>query len=127
MCEVGDIVKIFCPIAGYDKYHLCIKAPQENVAAFFLFLNSNPNFDELFVVDCEQLPFLPASATGKTAFSFTMIPKYNRRQLRLYESRVLGRIDKALAKKLLEHAKTLTVLPSPEKRLVISALKDMAM
>jgi hypothetical protein len=72
------------------------------------------------------VPFLPVSKTGKTVFSFSMIPKYNRRQLGLYKSKKLGQLDKRLAADLLKHARQLTVLTKEEKALVIAALSKIS-
>ena len=82
----GDIVKIFAPIAGYDKYHFCVAIPENGNAGSFLFLNSDPNFKDCLSVDCAKIPFLPVSETGKTAISFSIMMRYNDDKLRIYKS-----------------------------------------
>ncbi len=79
MFSIGDIVAIYAPIAGYIKYHLCIGS-REGAAMQLLFLNSNPDHMGNYVVPCERVPRLEPSETGKTAFSFTTIPRYTMRR-----------------------------------------------
>lgn len=126
MCKIGDIVRIYSGIAGHYKYHLCVRAPKGEEAACFLFLNSDPSFQQLYVVPCSRVPCLPTSKTGKTAFSFSMIPKYNRKQLKLHQATIMGQIDKHLAHDLLIHAKQTTVMTSTERLMVINALKALS-
>lgn len=126
MCNVGDIVRIYSGAAGHTKYHLCVRAPKGEEAACFIFLNSDPSFQQLFVVDCSRVGCLPVSKTGKTAFSFSTIPRYNRKQLKLHQATVLGKIDKQLAHELLIHAKAVTVMTSTERVMVLHALKTLS-
>ena len=126
MLAIGDIVRIFAPVAGYDKYHLCLKVSDDAGAATFIYLNSEGGFADLFGVDCARVPCLPASATGKTHFSFGMLPRFNDNQLRLYKATKMGEIDPALASDLLAFAQTLKTLSKPEKVLVVNALASMA-
>jgi hypothetical protein len=126
MCNIGDIVRIYSGPAGHVKYHLCIRAPKGEEAACFLFLNSDPSFQQLFVVACARVPCLPTSKTGKTAFSFSMIPRYNRKQLKLHQATIMGQIDKQLAYDLFVHAKAVTVMTSTERTMVLHALKTLS-
>lgn len=125
MCEVGEIIQMYCPITGYDKYHLCLQKDSETSHSF-LFLNSDPNFAEVYAVNCDRLPFLPPSKTGKTVFSFSIIYRYNSKQRQLFEAKKLGVLDKELAKELAAFARTITVLNKPQKELVIRALDSLA-
>ena len=77
MFAIGDIVQIFSPQAGHNKYHLCIFVCTDDAASQFVYLNSSPDFEQTYVVDCARVPCLPASGTGKTAFSFALLPRYN--------------------------------------------------
>jgi hypothetical protein len=125
MFEIGDIVEIYSPVAGRNKYHLCVKPGSENTATQFLFLNSDPNFEQLYVVDCARVPCLPPSKTGKTAFSFALLPQFNHMQLQLYKARKLGELDKKLATELLAFAKTVTTMSRSERQVVVSALEGL--
>ena len=126
MLAIGDIVRIYAPLAGYDKYHLCLKVSDAAGAATFVFLNSEGGFADTFGVDCSRVPCLPASKTGKTHFSFGMLPRFNDNQLKLYNATKMGEIDPALAADLLVFAQTLKTLPKPDKALVVKALTLMA-
>lgn len=94
----GSIVRIFVGATGYDKYHLCLCLPSSDSAAKFLYINSDPKFKDLYVVDDQRIPCLPASPTGKSCFSFTMIPRYSQQQLSIFRATTLGHIDLALLK-----------------------------
>ena len=128
MFAIGDIASIYCPIAGYPKYHLCICVGTNGAASQFIFLNSDPDFDGLFVCPCERVPCVPKSETGVTAFSFTAIPRYNDKQLALYKAKKLGVIDGVLAteiNKFVSDRNNLKALNSTEVRVVQAAFKIM--
>lgn len=124
--NVGDIVRIYSPVAGYDKYHLCIEVGASGAASVFLFLNSDGYFADCYCVPCAALPFLPPSKTGQTAFSFANLPRYNDNQLRIYSATVLGAIDQVLAAELLRHAQGVQALNRIEKALVVAALSSLS-
>ncbi len=124
MFAVGDIVKIFAPVAGHDKYHLCVLVGIDGAAHQFLFLNSEAaGFAGCYEVSCARVPCLPPSDTGKTVFSFTMVPRYTDAQLKLHKAAKMGVLEKALAQELLEFAKTALALTDAEKKTVLAALK----
>jgi hypothetical protein len=123
MFTVGDIVWIISPTAGKGKYHLCISAQNEDKVSKYIFLNSNPGFQHTYVVDCARIPCIPASETGKTAFSFTMLPQYTEKQLSLYKAVKKGTLESALADELLEFSKTVPVLSGADRRIVVSGLE----
>lgn len=100
----GSVVAIYAASAGKVKYHLCLCLPSDEVAAKFLFINSNPNFKDIFIIDDARLPFLPESPSGKSCFSFSMVPRYSGQQLRTFDAKVIGEIDLALAVELRHHA-----------------------
>lgn len=125
MIEAGAIVRIFAPQAGYKKYHLCLCAASADSAAKFLFINSDPNFEDLLVVPCERLAMLPRSETGKSCFSFSMVPRFTAKQLELYNAEPLGRVDKAMAKELRAFADTVRSLPRRELDFVKEALDSI--
>jgi hypothetical protein len=126
MFAIGDIVQIFAPQAGRNKYHLCIKAGDKDNATQFLYLNSDPNFDQTYVVDCPRVPCLPPSETGKTAFTFALLPRYNAHQLTLYKAKKLGELDPALALELHKFAGMVTTLTAADRKVVLAALATIA-
>lgn len=122
MFAIGDIVRIFAPIAGYEKYHLCVKLLDESGAARFLFLNSNPAYEDTYAVPCERVPCLPPSETGVTAFSFSMLPTYNEKQLTIYKATRLGELSLDLARELRTFLDDVEALTRKDKLLVAAAL-----
>jgi hypothetical protein len=123
MFEIGDIVQIFAPQAGRDKYHLCVSVGKDGAAHQFLYLNSDPTFEQTFVCDCAKIPCLPESKTGKTAISFAMLPRYNDNQLKLFKATKLGELNPALAVEVHKVAKTATTMTSAERKIVLTALE----
>ena len=127
MFNLGDIVKIFAPQAGHIKYHVCIFVGGPDAAHRFLYMNSDPTFDETYEVNCDRVPCLPKSDTGKTVFTFAVIPRYTDRQLVLYKAEKLGELDKALAEELWEFASTVRTLNNSERvfvRAALAAIRD---
>lgn len=125
MFAVGDIVEIFAPQAGHKKYHLCIASGDTQVAHQFLYLNSDPSFDETLVVDCSRVPCIPKSKTGKTVFTFAILPRYSNDQLKLYAAKCLGVIDPELAADVRVFVRTVKTLTASERKRVIAALDLM--
>jgi len=121
MFSVGDVVEIFAPQAGHKKYHVCI-CVNTGAAHQFLYLNSDPNFDGTIAFDCEKIPCIPASKTGKTVFTFAILPRYNDRQLKLYKAKKLGVLDAAVAKDVLAFVATVKTLTAVDRALVSAAL-----
>lgn len=126
MFEIGDIVQIFAPQAGHDKYHLCIAVGREGEAHQFLYLNSNPTFEQTHVCDCDAIPCLPASTSGKTAFSFAHLPRYNDQQLKLYKAKKLGVLDSKLAVEVYKTAEKAKTMTNAERRIVLAALEKIS-
>ena len=123
--QIGDILRMLAPIAGKEKYHLCIKVADDNGAARFLFMNSNPDFRDTYSVECERVPCLPPSKTGYTAFSFSMLPVCNQEQLDLYGATKLGEISLEIASELREFVDGVQSLTRNEKAIVTSALDEL--
>ena len=126
MFEIGDIVQIFAPQAGRDKYHLCVSVGVDGAAHQFLYLNSDPGFEHTFVCDCEKIPCLPKSKTGKTAISFAMLPRYNDHQLKLFKATKLGVLDPALAAEAHKVASTARTMTTAERIIVLAALETIS-
>lgn len=123
--QVGSVVKIFAATAGKHKYHLCLRVASDNDLARFLFINSDPSFRDLYVIDDSRLPYLPASPTGKSCFSFSLVIRMTERQLEIFEAEELGVIDYDLAQELLAFAANVRSLTKSEHGLVIEALSGL--
>jgi hypothetical protein len=122
---VGDILSIFCPMTGYDKYHVCVYVGMDGDAHKFLFLNSDPNYSDTLAVPCEEIPCLPVSETGVSVFSFSMLPRYTDHQLVLYKAKTLGRLNKVVAQKAKGAAEKSKAFTRQERMLVIAALDSI--
>jgi len=122
MFASGDIVRIYAPVAGRNKYHLCIEIGSDDSASKFLYLNSNPNYASCYSVPCERVPCIAPSDTGQTAFSFSMLPRYSAAQLKTYKAEKIGELDSGLAADLLAFAKTLKTLTTSDLLVVTTAL-----
>jgi hypothetical protein len=124
MFAVGDVVEIFAPQAGHKKYHVCICV---NVGAVhqFLYLNSDPGFDDTLAFDCETIPCLPVSKTGKTVFTFAILPRYNDKQLKLFAAKKLGELGLDVAKEVLAFIATVRTLNTADRKLVTEGLNTI--
>jgi hypothetical protein len=122
MFSVGDVVEIFAPQAGHKKYHICI-CVNAGAAHQFLYLNSDPGFAGTLAFDCEKIPCIPASKTGKTVFTFALLPRYNDRQLKLYKAKKLGMLDPEVAKEVLVFVATVKTLNEAERAMVSAGLR----
>jgi hypothetical protein len=58
-----DIVEIFTPQTGYDKYYVCVVDASSAETGKFLFMNSENNWASDFVLKCADVPCLPRSKT----------------------------------------------------------------
>lgn len=126
MFQVGDIVRIYAPIVGKQKYHLCVYVGTHGAASRFLFLNSEAYFEGVYMVDCARIDCLPPSRTGKTVFSFNDIPRYNDRQLSLHQATKMGALPRDVAQELIPFVKAVEVLNKADREMILSALLIVA-
>ncbi|MCU4182673.1 hypothetical protein [Bosea sp. BH3] len=125
MVEVGAIYRIYAPSVGYEKYHLCVAIGIDGAAHQFLFLNSDPNFLDTFVVNCTEIPCLPPSETGVTAISFSMVPRFNEKQLAIYKSTKMGTLSKEIAQRAAAFGASTKSLPKAQLAVVVSGLNSI--
>ncbi|WP_298822835.1 hypothetical protein [uncultured Roseibium sp.] len=121
--KVGDIVKMYAPVAGYKKYHFCVCLPEDEVAGRFLFLNSDPSYRDCLSIDCARIPDIPASDTGVTAISFSLLPRYNQAKLNVYQAEVVGTMPADVVAEMLEFLDGVRSLPKGDKECVREALE----
>jgi hypothetical protein len=120
--QPGTVVRIFAAIAGYQKYHLCLSVADDNAAAKFLFINSDPRFDDTLAVDNDRVPCIPPNDTGKSCFSFSMVPRYSAHQLGALGAIEMGEIDLQLASELRTFADTVRSLAKNDMDVVKAGL-----
>ncbi|MCK4946623.1 MAG: hypothetical protein KAS59_10230 [Alphaproteobacteria bacterium] len=123
--DIGDILYFYSPHAGYPKYHLCVLKIINDDAAKFLYLNSNNGFAADFIVSDTEIPCLPPSKTGKSIISCSQLILANKRQLKLYKVKKIGRLDKKIAARLLKFVKTTDALSNTDKKIVTNALSKI--
>lgn len=100
--DPGDIVQIYAPSAGYPKYHICLSGCTADQAAKFLYINSETTgaFVDDRVFPNSSFPCIPPSPSGTSVVSCSAIVPVNRRQLGLFNARVIGRLDPSVARDL---------------------------
>lgn len=107
------------PLAGYRKWHLCV-----NDAGWFLHLNSPK--DKLrkgeLEIECDELPGVPHTSSGKSIVSCTMVLRLTADKLALFQAEKDGAIGIATAAAILAHVKATPALSAVEKRPVIEGL-----
>ena len=117
----GDILALDSPVAGHKKYHLCL-GENEHGVIICLFFNSEAGFLDNQPFDCARFPMLPASGTGLTVAAYSLLPKYNPRQLSIFKAVKLGEIDKTVAAEMLAFASGIKSLSRPDKAYVLAQL-----
>lgn len=124
--QPGSIVRIFAPIAGKEKYHLCLSLPgDDGSAARLLFLNSEAKFSDHYVVENARVPCIPPSRTGNSCFCFTMIVRINSLRLESMQPVEMGMIDLDLALDLRRFCDTVRSLAPSDLKLVKAALDEI--
>ena len=123
---VGDIVHADSALADHPKYHICVlECGDDGSAACFLFLNSETGWRGDCVLNCAEIPCIPASRTGLSVVSFSQIVRMNARQLQLFRAKKIGRLDPKVARKLEAFAKTVPTLTKQERKIILEALSKI--
>jgi hypothetical protein len=120
---IGEIVEIYAPTAGKKKYHLCICGVNDHNVVQFLFINSHDGYEADLILMDGEIKCLPKSPTGMSVISCNIVIRYTTEQLKLYNARPLGVLNKAIANRLLEHINSSKALGRSDKQLVIAAAK----
>ena len=84
------------------------------------------DFEGVYAVDCARVPCLPPSRTGKTVFSFNDLPRYNARQLGIYQATLMGDLPADVASELIAFVTTTEVLNKADRTAILSALVVIA-
>lgn len=126
MFAVGDIIEMYSPVAGKKKYQLCVCAANAAGQTKFLFLNSGQGYSGNYAVTDDKIPCLPASPTGFSVFSCSLVLKYTDRELKLYNAAKLGELDKAVAAGLEAFIRKTPVLPKKQREEIADCLKAIS-
>lgn len=125
MYEAGDVVRFHSPVAGKEKFHLCLGRTEHETIFAFLFLNSGTGYKGDCALDDGQIPGLPKSPTGKSVVSFSMLVRVKEEKLALFGAKKTGEIDAHLAGELAAFAKSVGSLNRQERAFVVSALESL--
>jgi len=125
MFSTGDIVGCYAPTVGYRKYHLCVFGPVGERAGWFLFINSENNYETDFVLKNEDLDCIPKNDTGLSVISCSSIVRLSVRHLELYKAERLGSLAKEHAAALVEVIKGSKALTNPEKKACVESLSSL--
>ena len=120
---VGDIIHFQSEIAGKAKFHFCFFLNEEAGIYSLMFLNSEDEYEDHFVIDCVRIPGLPASRTGKTIFSCPTIIRKKYDQLAKLKPRRKCRLPKDVAADFHEFAQTIRSMTVNDKARLIATLK----
>lgn len=123
MFETGDVVRFFSPIAGKEKFHLCLGRDDTGNVLVFLHLNSDFGYRGDCVLNDGRIPGLPRSRTGKSVVSFSVVVRMGTERLQKFGAEKTGEIDVSVAEELLVFAKKVQVLTGLERALVVSAFQ----
>ncbi|MGN6538928.1 MAG: hypothetical protein ACTHKQ_24775 [Mesorhizobium sp.] len=121
----GDIVHFDSAVAGKMKFHLCLCVEFENEVHSFIFLNSEGGFRDQFVTDCDRLPNMPESRTGKTVFDCPTVHRKTTAQLASLRPTVRCRLPKAVALEFIDFAKRITSMTPHDHGRLITMLQSL--
>lgn len=119
MLNPGDVVLARSALAGKHKYHLCV-----HVGGYFLFLNSykGRDYEGNLVVECEVIPFIDATETGKSVVCCSSVLRLTEAEIE--RSKLVGTISKALLLEIYEFIETSDALSPDERELILESLAD---
>ncbi|MCB1528245.1 MAG: hypothetical protein KDJ45_11140 [Hyphomicrobiaceae bacterium] len=125
MFDVGDIVQIYAPTAGKNKYHLCVCCANVDGVEKFLFINSGSGYKADFVVKDGEIDGLPKSPTGDSIISCSIVVRHNQQQLKLYKAKKLSVIKTTTAKKLILFISESNALPLRQREEIKLSLEKL--
>lgn len=121
MFTVGDVIRFYSDEAEKQKYHLCISFENH-----FLFLNSPKKqvYPGDFVVPCTDIPCLPATESGNSIISCTLIMRKSEAELSTLKAQKIGSVSMELITRLGRFVRASPVLSDDEKDAFCEAAGD---
>lgn len=121
MFSVGDVILLHSVRAGKLKYHLCL-----SLDGHYVFLNSlkSKYYPSDFVYNCEELPFLKTTDTGKGTVSCAYIMEVSAEELARGRAKKLGSADREFMLRLAKFVSASRVLTADEKESFLNAMGD---
>jgi hypothetical protein len=126
MCQLGDVIQIFDSTKSNIKYKLCLREPTANIAGCFIYINSQDRYNNSLVIDATRISFLPQGKGKQTCFCFQNMTRCSKYQLKLFEARVLGRLDTALYGELYNFAEQNRSIQRKNKDIILKALRILS-
>ena len=123
MFAVGDVIAFWSDDAGKRKYHLCI-----SFDGHFIFLNSpkHKSYPGDMFVPCKEIDCIPATDSGFSVISCTMLMKKNDAELVKCGAKRLGSVKPKLLAELAKFVSTSPVLTEEDKEIFLNAIGDWA-
>ena len=122
---MGEIWEFQSAQAGKRKYHICVQSPTDAQAGCFLFINSKAGYDGDLPFGDGEISCLPASPTGQTVVSCSLLVRVTRHQLQLFHAEKIGELSIPIARKLHNFVQTVQTLTRTEQQLVLDALANL--
>jgi hypothetical protein len=123
MFGTGDVIAFWSDEAGKRKYHLCI-----SLDGHYVFLNSPKvtAYPGDYLVPCSDIPGVPATPSGMSVISCTLVMKKSDDDLKACQAKRLGVVKKTLLSDLAKFVMASQVLTEDEKEAFLHAAGDWA-
>lgn len=114
----GEVYRLKSGIANKPKFHLCI-----SIGGGFLFLNSpkEKSWPGDLEIEGGDLPFLPATATGKSIVACNLVVLIGDGELRR-KGEFMGAAPKSVLLKIIEFVEDATFLAEEDRELILTGL-----
>lgn len=124
--EVGDIVLFESAVAGKAKFHFCFVFNGENSKYGFMFLNSEGEYEDHFAIDCQRIPEIKESRSGRTVFSCPTVIQKSKPELERLNPRKICSLPRDVAQEFLEFAPTIESMVDVHLNALIETLKSLS-
>ncbi len=117
----GDVVHVFSPYAGKNKYHLCIGNDH-----FFIFLSSpkTRSFAGDFEIDGSKITGVPPTPEGKSIASCNTVMQIAGSDLRRLGAQVVGKVTLGVMRDLLAFVQHLPTIAPETRDCIVEELMD---
>lgn len=121
MFQPGDVIWFRSSEANKPKYHLCV-----SLGGHYLFLNSpkTRSYPGDFIVPCTEIPVVPATPSGNSIISCSLVLHETDADLRRLRAQKRGSISHDLLKRLITFVEQTPVLSDEDRDKVLDGLGD---
>jgi hypothetical protein len=122
MFKPADVVQFHSIVADKQKFHLCL-----NLNGKFLLINSpkSRTFRGDFVVSCSEIDCLPATESGKSVISCSLLVSMTDAELRHLKAKKIGAVSFGLLRRLTAFVEASPVLSAEDKDAIIAQMEDV--